>query len=115
MEKYRKEYFQLQDKLKKIKIDIQEILEKYDNNWDYYTPGKPNKLMEVLHELYEERKGEYRHDWEENVLENYRDDCGVPLEDLEKIMDLFIERKIAKRRIWMLKWLILRNFLYYKK
>lgn len=120
MEKYKIEYFELKNKLKQLKIDIQETLEKYDKdeNWDYFQPGQINKLMKVSSELYESRKWDwesywYRYDWNENILDNYEEDCWVPIEDLENILELFIERKIAKRRIWFIKWLIIRKFLYY--
>jgi hypothetical protein len=28
-------------------------------------------------------------------------------------MELFVERKVTKRRMWFIKWLVLRKFLYY--
>lgn len=110
MEKYRKEYFEVKDRLATLKKEIQEILEKYEPK-EY--PFTSNKLMDVLHELYKDRKGEDRDDYAENILENYREDCGVPYEDLASIMELFIERKIARRRIGFIKGFIVRNFIYH--
>ena len=109
MEKYKIEYFELKNKLPEIKKDIQKILEKYDFDNDWY--GQSNKLMEVLSWLYQERKWTW-YQWT-SVLDNYRESSWVPLEDLEAIMELFIERKEAKKRMWFIKWLIIRKFLYY--
>jgi hypothetical protein len=54
--------------------------------------------MVVLSQLYEERKGD-REGYNSDILYNYCDDCGIPLEDLEAIMELFVERKVTKRRM----------------
>ena len=106
MEKYKIEYLELKSRLKVIKQEIQEIIVKYDSD-DWM-----NKLMVVLSELYEERKWD-REEYDSDILYNYSDDCGVPLEDLEAIMELFVERKVTKRRMGFIKWLVLRKFLYY--
>lgn len=106
MEKYKIEYLELKSRIKVLKKEIQIILIKYDSeDW-------MNKLMVVLSELYEERKWD-REGYDLDILYNYRDDCGVSLEDLEAIMELFVERKITKRRMGFIKWLVLRKFLYY--
>lgn len=113
MEKYKIEYLELKNKLVQLKKEIQEILEKYDK-YEYWYYLQQNKLMKVLSELYVSRKwDEFRDNWDENILDNYDDSCWVPLQDLEKILELFIERKIAKRRLWFIKWLIVRKFIYY--
>ena len=106
MEKYKIEYLELKSRLKIIKQEIQEIIVKYDSD-DWM-----NKLMVVLSQLYEERKGD-REEYDSDILYNYRDDCGVPIEYLEAVMELFVERKVTKRRMWFIKWLVLRKFLYY--
>lgn len=106
MEKYKIEYLELRSKLKVLKKQIQDIIIKYDGG--YWM----NKLMLVLEELYEERKWD-REEYDSDILYNYRDDCGVPIEDLEAVMELFVERKVTKRRMGFIKWLVLRKFLYY--
>lgn len=108
MEKYKEEYISLKQKLSDCKKEIEIINNKYsDEDW-------VSKIMEVIRELYSQRKWE---DWyyEEDILNNYNTECWVNIEDISEMLQLFKKRKEIRRRMWFIKWLVLRNFLYSKK
>ena len=106
MKKYREEYFSIKLKLESIKSEIAILNDKYldGDNWG-------SRMMEVIQKLYTDRKGD---GWyEEDIINNYDSECWIGIEEISEMMDLFIERKKLKRRRWLIKWLILRHFLYY--
>ena len=113
MKKYKEEYFVLKEKLKNIKLRIEIMNSKYS---DWYWESK---IMKVIQDLYAKRKEyakEYYLDWwDEDILNNYDDECWIEVEEISSMIELFIERKKAKRRLSTIKWIILRNFLYYQK
>lgn len=119
-EKYKKEYIETKEKILVIKKEIQELINKYwydDNYW--------SKIMSVISSLYNNRNWWSCSYWEddsyyyENILEQITDwidvEYDIKIEDLEDIMELFIERKIAKKRMWFIKGLIIRDFIRWAK
>ena len=106
-EKYIIEYHDIKKRLMIYKNKIEELNNKYSD--DYWK----SLIMEVIWWLYNNRKWWDYDDWSyyylENILDNYDSKCWVKFEDLTEIMNLFIQRKKDKRRLWFLKWLAVRE------
>lgn len=107
-EKYIIEYHNIKTKLEILKLEIEKFNDKYSDNWT-------SLIMEIISGLYTNRKWWDCDYWEddrfyyENILDLYDENCWVSFEDLSEMLDLFIERKKLKRRLWYLKWLALRE------
>ena len=107
-EKYREEYFDIKNRLKEIQNDISNLFEKHRNpdtgDNDFYSEYRD--LIEYVKVWdYEDslRKGKIKIT---DIIE-----LKYP-EDIEKIHSLFLEKKRLKWRLWQIKGIVLRNFLY---
>lgn len=109
MKDYRKEYLDITQELTEIKKNIETMNDKYnDEFWN-------SKIMKVIWELYDTRNSSEYYNIKDDITNYYDDECWIPFDDLCVMLDLFKTRRIIKRRLWFIKWLIIRNYLYYDK
>jgi len=107
MKDYRKEYFDQKQEIRENKNCIEIMNKKYSNE-DWFS-----HMMKVIWELYDNRGQGVEYDLD--ITNNYDDECWIPFDDLCEMLELFKERRKLKRRLWFIKWLIIRHYLYYNK
>lgn len=102
------DYYSLRQKQKENKEAIKKIV---DNSPEVGSGKKDaggweitrSQIMLDIEEMYNERKGSGPYDYSEDILDFYYDSLKTPYEDLEKLVKLFIDRKIIKRSIGRIK------------
>lgn len=118
IQKHSIDYYTLRNRQKEIKKAIEKIVDKYPEvetgekdkgGWNIFR----SQIMLDIETLYDTRKEysrESRDDRDDDILNYYEYlDLKTPYEEIENLLNLFIERKQIKRKIWTIKGVVMAN------